>query len=80
MATGHVVFAGEPLLWFVMVKDTEGRFPGNPNWGEEWGWALFEPPDPVKNASTDYREDCLACHEPARSTDLVYVQGYPTLR
>ena len=24
-------------------------------------------------------EECLACHEPARANDLVYVQGYPVL-
>ena len=24
-------------------------------------------------------KECLTCHEPARATDLVYVQGYPVL-
>jgi hypothetical protein len=80
MATGHVVYADEPSVWFVMVKDARSRFSGNPNWGDGWGWALFEAADPTKNASTDYKEDCLACHEPARDTDWVYIQGYPTLR
>ena len=30
--------------------------------------------------TTNYKTDCLGCHEPARATDLVYVQGYPMLR
>jgi hypothetical protein len=27
----------------------------------------------------DYKKDCLGCHIPARTTDWVYVQGYPVL-
>ena len=80
MATGHVVYAGEPSTWFVMVKDTRGRFKGNPNWGDGWGWALFKAAYPAKNMSTDYKNDCLDCHEPARTTDWVYIKGYPALR
>jgi hypothetical protein len=30
--------------------------------------------------TTNYKTDCLGDHEPARATDLVYVQGYPMLR
>lgn len=66
--------------WFVMVKDATGRFPENPIWGEGWGWALFKPDAPNSNAAKDYRADCLGCHIPAKGTDWVYVQGYPTLR
>ena len=80
MPTGHVVTEGDVKLWFVMVKDSKGRFKGNPNWGNGWGWALFKPDNPAKNASTDYKEDCLGCHEPAKDTDWVYINGYPTLR
>ena len=66
--------------WFVMVKDSQGRFPDNASWGDGWGWALFKPDDPSVNVSADYQTDCLGCHLPARATDLVYVEAYPTLR
>jgi len=80
LPTGHVIEEGEPLEWFVMVKDAKGRFPGNPNWGNGWGWALFKPAAPNKNVSTNYRNDCLSCHETAKETDGVFIQGYPLLR
>lgn len=65
--------------WFVMVKDTEGRFSDNALWGDGWGWALFKPDDSSVNVAADYKTDCLGCHVPAKDTDLVYIQGYPTL-
>ncbi len=66
--------------WFVMIKDTQGRFPENPLWGDGWGWALFKPGEPMKNTATNYRADCLGCHIPAKAKDWVYVEAYPTLR
>jgi len=66
--------------WFVMVKDAKGRFTGSPVWGDGWGWALFKTDASGTNASKDYRADCLGCHIPAKATDLVYIQAYPTLR
>jgi cytochrome c len=80
MTTGPVTWAGDEVLWFVLIKDTEGRFPGNGSWGEGWGWALFNAGDTGKNASTNFRANCLGCHIPARETDWIYVQGYPRLR
>jgi hypothetical protein len=80
MTTGKASWAGEPLVWFVMIKDTQGRFPGNPNWGNGWGWGLFNVMDPSRNASANYEKDCLPCHVPAKSTDWVYLQAYPELR
>ena len=65
--------------WFVMVKDAEGRFESNPLWGDGWGWALFKPDQRSKNVATNYKTDCLGCHIPAKSTDWVYTQAYPTL-
>lgn len=65
-------------LWFVMVKDREGRFAENTNWGNGWGWALFKPGQ-SGNRSTHFRTDCLGCHVPAQKTDWVYVEAYPTL-
>jgi hypothetical protein len=80
MTTGHMSWAGEELLWFVMIKDTEGRFEGNGNWGNGWGWALFNAGATDKNASENFQADCLGCHIPARATDWVYIHGYPSLR
>ncbi len=65
--------------WFVMIKDTKGRFSHNPVWGDGWGWALFKPDQPTKNVATDYRNDCLGCHVPAKANDWVYIEAYPTL-
>jgi len=65
--------------WFVMIKDTEGRFADNPLWGDGWGWALFKPDDNAKNVATNYQSDCLGCHIPAKAKDWVYTEAYPTL-
>jgi len=65
--------------WFVMVKDAKGRFGKNPVWGDGWGWALFKTDQPMRNAATDYKKDCLGCHVPAKAKDWIYVEGYPTL-
>ena len=80
MTTGTVSYAGPLAGRFVMVKDRAGRYDGrSPLWGDGWGWAFYEGTETRKTVTTDYRKDCLACHEPARSHDLVYVQGYPVL-
>lgn len=80
LPTGHVIVEGGPIKWLVMVKDARGRFPGNTNWGEGWGWALFKPTAMKNNITTNYRNDCLSCHETAKATDLVFIKGYPALR
>ncbi len=78
--TGLAQWAAEPLIWFVMVKDSSGqRFPDNPHWGLGWGWGLYEAAAPKKNVSASYRETCLACHTPAKDTDWVFIEGYPSL-
>ncbi|MBO6555291.1 MAG: cytochrome P460 family protein [Pseudomonadales bacterium] len=64
--------------WFVMIKDRKNRFPGNPNWGEGWGWALYKEAS-AGNVSTEFRRDCLGCHIPAKENDWIYVEAYPTL-
>jgi hypothetical protein len=64
--------------WFVMVKDSEGRFEDNPAWGDGWGWALFFPGVEAPSAVTDYRTDCLGCHIPAQENDWIFVEGYPS--
>ena len=79
MTTGDARWASGTKVWFVMIKDAKGRYPGNPLWGDDWGWALFKSDAPDKQVATDYKKDCLGCHIPAQSTDWVYVQGYPVL-
>ena len=80
MTTGTVNRADTLKGWFVMVKDAQGRYPGNKLWGDGWGWAWFDAADPANTTSTDYKFNCLSCHVPARDSDWVYVVGYPPLR
>jgi len=79
MTTGTVSHAGTLKGWFVMVKDGNGRHPGNKLWGDGWGWSWFDAANPSKTTSTDYKADCQSCHVPARGSDWVYVRGYPPL-
>jgi hypothetical protein len=79
MTTGDAHWASGTKVWFVMIKDSKGRYPGNPLWGDGWGWALFKSDAPDKQVATDYKKDCLGCHIPAKATDWVYRQGYPVL-
>ena len=69
----------EVKQWFVMIKNTQGRFNENLLWGDGWGWALYKPDNTAKNLANDYKNDCLGCHVPARETDWVYTEAYPTL-
>jgi hypothetical protein len=66
--------------WFVPMRDSKNSYPGNKLWGNGWGWSWFDAAKPSKTTSTDYKVDCLPCHEPARATDWIYVQGYPALK
>ena len=80
LTTGQSTWTKDIKIWFVMVKDSKGRFPKNDLWGDGWGWALFEAKDPKKNVATDYTTDCRTCHVPAKKDDWVYVRGYPVLK
>ena len=80
LTTGQSHWATDIKLWFVMIKDAKGRFPGNDLWGDGWGWALFLAKEPARNVATDYTTDCRTCHIPARKDDWVYVRGYPALK
>jgi Cytochrome P460 len=80
MTTGTVSRAETLKGWFVMMKDSKGRYAGNKLWGDGWGWSWFDAADPLKTTSTDYKTDCLPCHVPAQASDWVYVDGYPPLR
>jgi hypothetical protein len=80
LTTGDAHWATGTKVWFIMIKDEKGRYPGNPLWGDGWGWALFKSDAPDKQVATDFKKDCLGCHIPAKATDWVYVQGYPVLK
>lgn len=80
LTTGDVAWSGKEVLWFVMIKDREGRFAGNAIWAKGWAWALFLAEDPATNVATDFRDDCMTCHEPAHDSDWVYTEGYPVLQ
>ena len=79
MTTGTVSRAYEVEGWFVMVKDTEGRFSSNPLWGDGWGWALFNADQPDTPVTQNYKTECIGCHIPARNDDWIYLSGYPVL-
>jgi len=81
MTTGTVSHVDSLKGWFVMVRDSKNTaHPGNPLWGDGWGWSWFDADKPLKTTSTDYHNDCMACHVPATPTDFIYVQGYPSLK
>lgn len=79
LTTGTISYADAVEGWFIMIKDTKGRFPNNPLWGDGWGWGFFEAADPANLITMDYKSECRACHVPAKSTDWIYVRGYPAL-
>jgi hypothetical protein len=80
LTTGHAAWSSNIKIWFVMIKDQQGRFEESDHWGEGWGWALFEAKDPTKNVSVDYASSCIDCHTPVEDTDWIYVYGYPDLK
>ncbi len=90
MTTGPAVSHATSIKgWFVLVRDTEGRFKESALWGDGWGWSLFNADNPIKTVSTDYQVDCIACHLPARdmarasaedSDKWIYTFGYPVLQ
>jgi hypothetical protein len=80
MTTGTVSHADSLKGWFVMMKDSKGRYAGNKLWGNGWGWSYFDAANPAKTTSTDFKVDCLSCHVPAQASDWIYVGGYPPLR
>jgi hypothetical protein len=80
MTTGTVSHAANLKGWFVMMRDSSGRYAGNKLWGDGWGWSWFDADNPSKTTSTNYKTECLGCHVPARVSDWVYVDGYPSLK
>ncbi|MEX2493301.1 MAG: cytochrome P460 family protein [Nitrospirales bacterium] len=90
MTTGPAVGHATTLKgWFVLVRDTKGRFRASSLWGDGWGWSLFKPEDPKHTVSKDYKIDCIPCHTPARELarknavdedKWIYTFGYPVLQ
>ena len=80
MTTGTVSRADTLKGWFVMVKDSANRHPGNSLWGDGWGWSWFDAGDRSKTPTTNYKAQCQACHVPVRASDWIYVDGYPPLK
>lgn len=79
LTTGQVYWSVGIQTWFVMIKDSKGRFPENPLWGDGWGWALYNADAPDVQIATNYKVDCLGCHVPVKDRDWVYTFGYPVL-
>ena len=80
MTTGVVSRGTDVEGWFILVKDTRGRFTDNPLWGDGWGWVLYSSEDRTTPVTKGYQAECLGCHIPARETDWIYVEGYPVLK
>ena len=80
MTTGTVTHVSALKGWFVMVKSSQNKYPGNKLWGDGWGWSWFDAGKPTATTSTDYTKDCKSCHVPAQNTDWIYTQGYPALK
>ena len=76
MTTGQANWASDATkVWFVMIKDAKGRYPGNPLWGDGWAWALFKGDAPDKHVATDYRKDCLERLHRAISTSRRFAEA-----
>ncbi len=84
MTTGNAHRSADIKVWFVMVRDRQNRFPDNQACGEGWGWALFTADDPETNLTKNWKgegfNNCFGCHTPAKNTEWVYIEGYPTVR
>lgn len=74
--------------WFILVRDTKGRYTDSPLWGDGWGWSLFKADDPLHTVSKSYKAECIPCHTPARQLaprtaaeddKWIYTLGYPVL-
>lgn len=79
MTTGTVSRGTDVEGWFIMVKDTKGRFASSPLWGDGWGWALINADKPDTVVTRNYKTECIGCHIPAKKDDWIYLSGYPVL-
>lgn len=79
MTTGAVSRVDHLKGWFVMVRDAKNTHPGNPLWGDGWGWSWFDAANRTKTTTLSYKTECQGCHVPARASQWIYVDGYPSL-
>jgi hypothetical protein len=79
MTPGIVSHADRLVGWFVLVKESKNIHPGNKLWGDGWAWSYFDGANPKTTTSTNFKVDCLNCHQPARAADYIYTMGYPPL-
>lgn len=79
LTTGEAAYGADIKIWFVMIKDSKGRFPENELWGDGWGWGLFEGEDRTKQVAVNHSTECRSCHVPVKKQDWVYTQCYPAL-
>lgn len=90
MTTGPAVGHATTIKgWFVLVRDSKGRYKESSLWGDGWAWSLFNAGDPIHTVSKNYKTDCLPCHQPARelapphavgADKWIYSFGYPVLQ
>lgn len=90
MTTGPAVGHATKITgWFILIRDTKGRYQDSLLWGDGWGWALFDIDDPVHTVSKSYKTECLPCHMPAKQLapptaaaddKWIYTLGYPVLQ
>jgi len=66
MTTGDAHWASGTKVWFILVKDEKGRYPGNPLWGNGWGWALYKSDAPDKQVAVDYKRIACRATSPQR--------------
>lgn len=57
MTTGTVSHPEALKGWFVMVRDAKTSHPGNPLWGDGWGWSWFDAGKSLRTTPTDYKSD-----------------------
>jgi hypothetical protein len=89
MTTGPAVGHATTIKgWFVLVRDTKGRYKESSLWGDGWAWSLFNADDRTHTVSKNYKTDCIPCHTPARelaprnavdADKWIYSFGYPVL-
>ena len=90
MTTGPAVgHATTTKGWFVLVRDTKGRFKESKLWGKGWGWSFFNAEDFSQAVTKNFQVECVPCHLPARSAapataveedKWIYTFGYPVLQ
>ena len=90
MTTGPAVGHATTIKgWFVLVRDTQGRFKSSSLWGDGWGWSFFNADNPKNTNSKNYKIDCIPCHTPARELaprnaqkddKWIYTFGYPVFQ